>query len=280
MPVNALDPHPTIKVIFKGLIISHIVDGKPFAQIGAVKDAPCHEPKIKIVKENPDGSQEGIANTSDFNLKEAIFLDVENASTKKIRTFQRKETSSNKFDRFNEADNKNDFRLHVDLERDVYKKKPPSVDKSQIKPVFTIENAVFLTRFRTDKKLTITRKNGPSTPLGFAAKEIEAQIKLNKSNGKAILRNGNNVIMTVDASNLAQGTSFVITFDCECDVMAPVLSGAAAGNGMTDFSLSHSVVAKNLGPQAQVDIVGEPTGGGPSDPLVFCMVGNTSQPLR
>jgi hypothetical protein len=278
MPVNTLDPDPTIEIIFRGVIITHIIDGRRGAQLGAVKDAPCHEPKIRVIERSPDGTQEEIADTSKFNLEEDIFLDVENTRLTRVWTFQRKETKDSRFDRFNEREDKNDFRLHIDLERDIYKGKQPAVDKSMLGPVFSVQSAIFLTRQRTDKKLAIQRRDGTLTPLGFAAQEIAAQVSLTQLHSKAILRNGSNVLLTVDACNVVRGSRYVIEFDCECADTAPVVSGAAAGK--TDFSLVHNAVGKNLTEDERVDIVGEATDGGPVDPQVFCMGGNTSQPLR
>lgn len=282
MPVNALPSNPTIEVIFRGLVVSHVIDGESVAQLGAVKGAPCHEARITVTEFHTDGTSDQLAETSAFNLEKDIFLDVENASKTKIYTFERAETDTNKFDRSADKENVNDFRFHIDFERDIYKNKTPTVDQTMIGPVFSIQSAVFFTQRRTDRIVNKVTKDGSSTAIGFAAQEIAARIKLDQPQSKAFLRNNGNIILTVDASSVANGKTYVIEFDCECDHTAPKVSGAAAGR--TDFSLVHNAVGKNLSEDEIVDIVEpKPTGparGGPADPQVFCQGGNTRQPLR
>lgn len=271
MSVTALDPNPTIEIIIKGLTITHIQDGELSAQVGAILDTGCHDPKIKVIRITPEG-ESVVAKTSDFNLAEDIFLDVENTSMSTIQTLEKDE-----FNRADGSDANDDFRLVVDLERDIFPKANFSMDKSQIQPVFHIQGAVFYTKARTPTPMNIVNLKGEKIADlgGFAAEEIGAQIKLDQANSKAVLRSGDRVIRAIDADDVANGVTHIIVFDCDCPADEATTTGDAS-----DFRLVYKAIGANLPEDQRVDLKGDPTSGGGVSPEVFCLGGNTKNSLR
>lgn len=269
MPVTALEPDPTIEVLFKGVIVTFIKDGETLAQVGAIHDEPCHEPRITVFEISPAG-RKLIASRAMFNLDEDIFLDVENTSRSKIEIL-----SKPGFDRnVKPQDEKDDFGYFVDFKRDIFPTTGLTIDNSKIKPVFHIRNnAVFYTTIPTKTKVQTLRKNGDIKKLGFAAEQIGAQIKFDKLHSRAVLRNGNNVILTIDSRAVLDRKKYIIDFDCECPPPNPPVKRETS-----DFLLIYK--ATDLPEDQQVDILGEPqTTGGPSNPQVYCTGGGGGKPL-
>jgi hypothetical protein len=266
MPVNVLDPNPTIKVIFRGFIVTHIKDGEPAAQIGAFADDPCHAPKISVIKINADGQRAGIPST--FNLSQDIFLDVVNTSRPDIQTFQKDNFNRNKRKSPDQSDEEEDFRYFIDLKKDVLKQTPFVIDDTKLKPIFHIQQAVFYTRLCTGTRLVIKRPTGDED-LGFAAEQIAARITLDQPNSKAVLRNGGQDILVTDATEAAQGISYLIDFNCDCNVARtePKLN--------SDFILVYQTMVNPPPANQQVDIHGvKVPGARGTNPQVLCTGGN------
>ena len=271
MPVHTLDRQPTIKVLFKGLIITHIKDREPLAQLGAVRNAPSHEPQITVTRINADGKKT-IAETKDFDLKEDIFLDVETTSASRIRTFQGKE--SFKKLRTTGPSDKHDFRLHVDFDRDLFDGEPVSVDPAEIGPVFTLQNAVFYTEVPTEQ-IVDRFANGTKKAIGIVAEELGALVKLSRGRRTATLRNG---IREIFKAVVGDGSTYIIEFNCECPRPAPVSAGAAV-NPDSDFELVYNAIGKDL-PKSRRVFVRKRQLDPMHNPEVFCTGANTVKRLR
>ena len=272
MPVHTLDPQPTIKVLFKGLIITHIKDRAPIAQLGAVRNAPSHEPQITVTRLNADGKKT-IAETKDFDLNEDIFLDVETTSASRIRTFQGKE-SFKRLRTFGPS-TKQDFRLHVDFDRDLFDDEAAvSVDPAEIGPVFTLQNAVFYTEVPTEQ-IVDRFANGTKKAIGIVAEELGALVKLSRGRRTATLRNG---IREIFKAVVGDGSTYIIEFNCECPRPTPVPAGVAV-NPDSDFELVYNAIGKEL-PKNKRVFVRKRDGGPEHNPEVFCTGANTEMPLR
>jgi hypothetical protein len=118
----------------------------------------------------------------------------------------------------------------------------------------------------TGTRLVVKREGGDE-PLGFAAEHIAARIKLDQPNSKAVLRNGNKVILTVGAFDVELGRTFLIDFNCECPPvpLKPTES---------DFILVYKAI-EGLTPDQKVNIHGEQVAGATgSNPQVLCTGGN------
>src|SRR5437764_12760575 len=102
---------PRINLIFKGLMVSCIKDGRDFAEIGLIHSATEHQLEITI---SIDGND--FALPEDFDPKQDISLEVKNTSKSGIRVF-----TADGFNREAGVGNEKDFRWSVDIEgREVY----------------------------------------------------------------------------------------------------------------------------------------------------------------
>ncbi|MEN3335450.1 MAG: hypothetical protein V7641_4815, partial [Blastocatellia bacterium] len=129
---------PSIKVIFRGLIISSIHPGTDPAMIGAldpakIKDAACHKPIIHLYEIDTHGVT--TERKIDFPLDVDYELTVDGETN--IQVFQR-----DPFTRLPDTGNdKKDFRWFVDL-GDLHGF-PIKIDQTKLKPRFFLNNAVF-----------------------------------------------------------------------------------------------------------------------------------------
>lgn len=291
MPVSELDPHPTIKIIFKGASVTRIRDGERLAQIGAIADDECHKAKITVTRiRTKDGQQqkETIFTPEDFNTDEDLFLDVEGTNRRDVQTYQK-----DGFDRTKGStahpDQEADFRYLIDLKQDILKGVPFFIDQSKLKPVFHVPRALFYSHALTDFPVRIKPASAgapPGSQLGFAAEEIAARITLDPPDGRAVLRNGSKVILTIDQLDVQRGRSYEIEFDCVCQDDDNPLA-----NPKSDLTLLYRAIKTATGDLAadqQLDIEkflppppppppgqpAPPPPAGPVSPEVFCGQGN------
>src|SRR2546428_548152 len=136
MPTNSLPLTPTIRVIFRGFVITRIADGAASAELAALRTSPCHKPKVKITEITPAGEPIERTDLTDpeqgFDPMQGFELSVDNTSdeTKGIRVFQR---DTEPFNRLDEENDNRDFRWFVNLP--ALFGKQLTVDDTQLHPV-------------------------------------------------------------------------------------------------------------------------------------------------
>jgi hypothetical protein len=289
-PVDTLDPNPTIRVIFKGLVIAHVKDGEPSAQVGAIfgsdRKLKCHRPKITISRFQNGAYLDEINLARRLSISENLFpddihLDVIGTKQAGISTYQK--GNFNRHDKDNS--DPDDFRWYIDLEKEIFPGANLAIDKSKIKPVFHVQNAVFSAIGPTEDAFVIRQADNTEKDLGFATDAIVANITLDQLASKAVLRVGAREILTVDASHLLQKMRFEILFDCDCaeaEDAEPAVRVAGGPLPPGDFTLIFGAIGANLPENERVDIQL------PADieeekafsAQVYCQGGNTANALR
>ncbi|MEK6406883.1 MAG: hypothetical protein AABN34_07965 [Acidobacteriota bacterium] len=267
MPTDELRPTPTIRVIFIGFVVTNIRDGADSATLGALRDSPCHQPRVRITKITPEAGPNPFLPDPEIQPGEDFSISVENNPGQGIRVFQ---TNTDAFNRLDDENDRRDFRSFVDLEE--LFGKSLTVDDSTLNPRFTMNDGVFYTKTVSPGEMRIKRrKNAPSSRFGRFALHLGANIYLDGPGSKATFTNGTDAVFTVEkAQDPAQQIRYVIEFDCDCLMDADE----------SDFPLIYDVVGAGLSDEEkELSLEGDPQRTGPNlTPEVYCIAGNVKRP--
>ena len=222
---------PRIKLIFKGLQLSCIQEGREFAEVGLIRSASDH--KLEVTIDVTDGA--GFALPPDFDSEQNISIEVENTTLKGIRVF-----TDPAFNRETGDGDERDFRWFIDLESAEFFNRKVGVKHDELSPIVRINNAEFYTNLRT--KINAVKKNGGTTiKLGKIGLEIAADIDLDRPDSKAVLKSGGREILRVEGN---QGPQYTIEFDSDCKDRRRA----------SDFTLLYKAIAENLADNEKIDI--------------------------
>ncbi|MGA9768447.1 MAG: hypothetical protein WBV94_05355 [Blastocatellia bacterium] len=225
----------SIRLIFKGLFVSCIKDGRAFAEVGLIRSAAEHRLGVTISVEGGGA----VAIPPDFNPEENISIEVENTSKTGIRVF-----TDPDFNRETGAGNARDFRWFVDLESEEFYNKKLGVKSDQISPIIRINNAEFSAGTRTDIN-AVKKTTAETTLLGKIGLEVIADIELDKPESTAILKSGSREILKIEGN---AGPRYVIEFDSDCKGVRPA----------SDFTLAYRAISYPLEDHEKIDIAPEP----------------------
>lgn len=272
------NPIPTdqkVRIIFKGFLVTQIKPENDLAKIGALATtvSTCHQPKIHIYKiippaddppKLPDDGQ-SIEIKFPLDLNKNFSLEVSPTPTKGIKVFPPDDGDFNRHDDSHHS--KQDFRWFTNLEAIHEQPLKPIEDK--LKPMFTINKALFHTNARSDGEARLKRK-GSERVVHFAkfATEITARVYLDGSEQAAFL-NGSDTIFSVTAGD---NFRYDIIYDCSCLVNDD--------EEKSDFSLIYEVITKDNGDPLPLDEQLEIEKDDQCvsfSPEVYCVGGNLSR---
>jgi hypothetical protein len=172
---------PTIRVIFRGLMIFHFDTEKLLYEVGVLR-APNHQLRIHVEKRSPSGTSEILVPVEELgSLDKRIWtLELTNPGTQGISTYQ-----NGAFNRKKGIGDDRDFRWTVDLEGEEFYNNALSIKTALLGPIIRIPSGMFYTMTKTEPLL---RKQGDHAfqEFGSIAEDIAADIWLD--NGEAILK--------------------------------------------------------------------------------------------
>lgn len=264
MSMTELPPKPYIRLIFRGFVISRITDGSATAIMDALRDSPCHEPTVKILEINEDGSEsrvDGIDPNKPFSIK------VEGPKFPRIQVLKK---DNGPFDRRSNGNDKNDFRWHIDLGQ-LHRQKV-KVNSANVSPMVTVDSALFYTSDTAPLDVLVRRRDASGSPLplerlGKVGNEFSANIYLKDKKSKVLLTNDGTPI------DLNPKSTYIMTFDCHCDVDPE----------QSDFPFIYRAIGVEkqgaitpLPDAERVDLEIEPPLTGPTPGRTYCLGGNVS----
>lgn len=274
MPVFNLPFAPKIRISFNGVVITRIQDGAPSAEIGALRDSDCHQPKIQIreitannrlksrqdiLKNNiPGYLNDDLSFADNFSLTKNFTLWVENPTDSGLVQVFHKNTHS--FNRLDEENDARDFRWFIDLEE--FFGKTIGLDTDKLAPRFIMNNGIFYTKTISPGEVKINRPGDTPQRFGRYGLEIGANIYFNP-NSSAVLKYGDTELLPLAATDSSR---FEIDFSCDCHVDLdesdfPLLFGAI-NQGLTDDDRA-------------ITLEGDPLRTGPEHtPETYCGGGN------
>jgi len=266
MPVFDLPFSPTIRIIFKGFTIMRVRDGAASAEIGALANSPCHQPRITVTKITPEGRPVPFDMALPEVLTENFSLSVENALHPGIQVFQK---NPEQFNRLDEAQNDSrDFRWILNLEE--FFKKPVAIDANKLKPKFSIDSGIFYTSAKSQGEVKVQRQGSDfSSRFGRYGLDIGVNVyfdpKGNDATRKAVFKYGNTEIFTVTE---AEKNRYQIEYNCDCEI----------DRDESDFPLIFDVIGASLNDaDKKLTLVGDALRPGFSHtPETYCGPGQCS----
>jgi hypothetical protein len=235
--------HPTIRLIFKGFIITHITDGAVTAKMESLRNSLCHKPTISITEITPDDEEHDLEGFKEFSPEKPFSLDIEGAKYQGIQTLQKDNDPFNRLDDENDA---LDFRWFIDLNE--LHDKPLVIDTEKVDPIITIDNGLFYSTQLSTREARLKRHDAagrdlPLKRLGKFAAEIAGHIYLNDQGSKVVFKYGD------DEVPLKPESRYIMVFDCICHVDPEE----------SDFPLVYEAIgvqgAHGIEPLSQVDRV-------------------------
>jgi hypothetical protein len=172
---------PTIRVIFRGLMIFHFDVEKLLYEVG-VQRAPNHQLRIRVEKRSPSGTSEIIVPVEEIgSLDKRIWtLELTNPGTQGISTYQ-----NGAFNRKKGIGDDRDFRWIVDLEGEEFYNNALSINTALLGPIIRIPTGMFYTMTKTEP-LLLKQGDQSFKDFGSIAEDIAADIWLDY--GVAILK--------------------------------------------------------------------------------------------
>lgn len=258
MPIAQDREIPKINIVFTGFVLSRIKEGSDVAEVGALNDGDaCHRPKISVFRNTPDGRPPRLQNIS-FDIDQNIELKVENTGQTKIKEYRKPG-----FTRDSETNDENDFGWVLNL-NDLFGGQFP-LAVGLLKPVFRINNAEFYTDLPTKHPMRIKFPDLEPQPFGRIAENFAANVYFDTPDSRAVLRNGNNELLTI--KNNEQGITYTIVFGCHCQQELAI----------SDFPGVYKLLP-GVPKEKRVDFVGATPDGflieGAAGGEVPCMAGN------
>jgi hypothetical protein len=267
MITTPLPFNPTIRITFKGFVITRISDGAPSAAIGALADSPCHQPRLEVTQISPDGRPRPVDIGLPESLAEDFSLYVENVEPG-VQIYQR---DIRPFNRLDDQNDSRDFRWLIDLAE--FFNKQITINPNKLKPNFIINSGVFYNNALSPGEVNLKLNPADVAPARFGRYGLEIGFNVyltppvgNNPASKAVLKYGDMELFPPVTA--ADKIRYEIVVNCDCEI----------DRDESDFPLIFEVIGDSLSPSdKEITLEGHPVRTGSSHtPEVYCGPGNCS----
>jgi hypothetical protein len=199
-PINN---QPNIEITLDGLQLVFVDSENKRCTVGVLADAPeGHDFTISVFKADAAGILQPFAQLDEADIKTDLEINVSDTSQTGISRRKMDVTIDRKAGPT--FFNRDSFRWVVDFESELYQK-PIGAKKAGFVSFLTIDKGELLARSLSHNELIIQRgPQGAPEVFGKVATQTGIDIVLDRSDSKAVFKNGNHEVFTADSTSIFQ----------------------------------------------------------------------------